>query len=98
MCDNHDKNYKIDIVGYSGGIVLGICLIPQIYKTYKSKDVENISYLWQILHIVGVSLHLYYSLYYNLLPILIPTIVELVLIIILFIMKIYYSKIDIAFE
>ena len=90
MCDN--KNKTIDYLGYSGGIILSICLIPQIYKTYKTKHVENISYLWQILYITGITLHLYYSFYYNLLPIFIPTIVELCLIIFLLILKIIYNK------
>ena len=79
MCDT---NTVVDSIGYSGGIVLSLCLIPQIYTIYKSKDVDNISYLWQILYILGVSLHLYYAIYYNLLPIYIPSIIELCLILI----------------
>ena len=81
MCDT---NTIVDSIGYSGGVVLSVCLIPQIYTIYKSKEVEkNISYLWQILYIIGVSLHLYYAIYYDLLPIYIPTIVELCLILFL---------------
>ena len=79
MCDNND--FVTDSIGYSGGIILSICLIPQIYATYKTKHVENISYLWQLMYISGIILHLYYSIYYNLLPIYIPTIIELCLII-----------------
>jgi len=89
MCYN---NKNIDSIGYSGGIVLSICLIPQIYTIIKTKHVDNISYLWQILYIIGITLHLYYSIYYNLLPIFIPTIIELCLILFLFILKIYYTK------
>ena len=89
MCDN---NNTANYIGYSGGIVLSICLIPQIFKVYKTKDAENISYLWQILYIIGISLHLYYGVYYNLLPIFIPTIIELCFIFILLILKINYSK------
>jgi len=89
MCDNSDV---VDYIGYSGGIILSICLIPQVYKIIKTKHVENISYLWQILYIIGISLHLYYGVYYNLLPIYIPSIIELVLILILLALKIKYSK------
>jgi MtN3 and saliva related transmembrane protein len=87
-----DNNNIANYIGYSGGIVLSICLIPQIFKVYKTKQVDNISYLWQILYIIGISLHLYYGVYYNLLPIFIPTIIELCFIFILLILKINYSK------
>ena len=89
MCD---RNNTVDAVGYSAGIILSICLVPQIYKIYKTKQVENISYSWQILYITGISLHLYYAIYYNLLPIYIPTIIELILIVFLFYLTLVYSK------
>ena len=90
MCDNKDA--ITDIIGYTGGIILSVCLAPQIYTTIKTKNVDNISYLWQILYITGILFHLYYSLAYNLLPIYIPTILELCLIIFMFILKICYTK------
>ena len=81
-----------DIIGYTGGGILAVCLIPQIYQILKTKHVENISYIWQIMYLVGVASHLYYSIYYNLLPIYIPSILELLLILILFGLKIKYQK------
>ena len=92
MCDD---NLITDTVGYAGGIILGICLIPQIIKIYQTKKVDNISYIWQFLYILGISLHLYYGIYYNLLPIYIPTVIELILILIMLFMKIKYSKLNI---
>ena len=89
MCD---RNNTVDAIGYSAGIILSVCLVPQIYKIYKTKQVENISYSWQILYITGISLHLYYGIYYNLLPIYIPTIIELILIVFLFYLTLVYSK------
>ena len=81
-----------DIIGYVGGGILAVCLIPQIYQIVKTKHVENISYLWQIMYLIGVAAHLYYSIYYNLLPIYIPSILELLLILCLFGLKIKYQK------
>ena len=89
MCDNNDV---VDYIGYAGGIILSICLIPQIHKIVKTKHVDNISYIWQILYIIGISLHLGYGIYYDLLPIYIPSIIELFLILVLFILKIIYSR------
>ena len=91
MCDS-EKNKYVDILGYSGGVILSICLAPQIYKVIKTKEVENISLLWQILYITGIILHLYYSLYYNLLPIFIPTIIELCLILFLLSLKVIFKN------
>ena len=31
-------------------------LSPQIYKIIKTKEVENISYLWQFMYIIGIIL------------------------------------------
>ena len=81
-----------DYIGYSGGIILSICLIPQIYQICKTKHVENISYLWQFMYISGISLHLYYSIDYGLLPIIVPTIIELFFVILLLILKLIYMK------
>ena len=86
------KNNVVDTLGYIGGTILSICLVPQIYKIIKTKEVENISYLWQFLYILGIILHLYYASYYNILPILIPTIIELFFICVLFLLKIIYTK------
>ncbi len=94
MCNVTDKNEFVDGIGYSGGIILSICLGPQIYKILKTQEVESISILWQILYITGIILHLYYSIYYNLLPIFIPTILELCLIIFLLFLKIIFKKND----
>ena len=62
MCDRNDS---IDSIGYAGGVILSICLIPQIFKIYKTKQVENISYIWQFLYFLGISLHLYYGTHFN---------------------------------
>ena len=89
MCD---KNLNVDIVGYFGGIILSICLIPQIIKIFKTKQVDNISYIWQFLYILGLSLHLYYALYNKLLPVYIPTIIELLFILFLTFLKYIFTK------
>ena len=89
MCDKSDL---ADSIGYAGGVILSICLIPQIIKIYKTKQVENISYYWQFLYLLGISLHLYYGIHYNLLPIYIPTILELFLVLLLLYLTYIYSR------
>ena len=83
---------RTDLIGYTGGIILSICLIPQIYRIIQTKEVENISLLWQLLYLTGIGLHLYYAIYYDLLPIYIPTIIELCMILFLLVLKIIYRR------
>ena len=82
----------VDAIGYSGGVILSLCLIPQIVTIIKTKQVNNISYLWQFLYILGIIFHLYYGIYYNLAPIYIPTAIELFFVLILLGLKIYYER------
>lgn len=89
-----NNNQITDIIGYLGGIILSVCLIPQILKIYKTKQVENISYIWQFMYLLGISLHLYYAIYYNLLPIYIPTILELCFVICMLFLKVFYKNTD----
>lgn len=92
MCYEVATNKTVDALGYAGGIILSVCMIPQIYKIYKTKNVENISYIWQIMYIIGIGFHLYYSIYYKLLPILIPTVIEICFTLIHFVLMIIYKK------
>ena len=89
MCDD---NTQMNNIGISGGLVLSVCLIPQIYKVIKTKKTEDISYIWQLMYIIGLILNLIYSLHYYLIPIYIPTIIELFFIIILTLLKCVYTR------
>ena len=54
---NIDTYFKI--IGLVGGIFLGICLFPQVYKTIKTKTTEDISLSWQLLYSLGLTLIIY---------------------------------------
>lgn len=44
-------NFLLNLLPTIAGILLGICYIPQIVKTYKTKDVESMSTaFWIILN------------------------------------------------
>ena len=82
----------IDILALIGGCMLSVCLVPQIYKVYTTKEVENISYYWQALYLTGLIPHLIYGIYYDLIPIYVPTIIEIIFLIILIGLKYFYSS------
>ena len=87
-----EKNNYVDYLALSGGLVLSMCLIPQIHKIYTTKKVDNISVLWQSLYIIGLGCHLVYGYYYELMPIFIPGSIEMLFILTLTFLKIYYEK------
>ena len=78
--------------GYGAGILFASGFIPQIYKSYKTKDLDDISYGWQFIFTSGVVLGIIYSVHYDLKPIYICSTVELCFMIILIGMKIMYGK------
>lgn len=49
-----------EMIGYAGGVVLAIALIPQLYKSITTWSTEDISYGWQAIYIAGLWLNLVY--------------------------------------
>ena len=84
----------IEIVGTTGGMVISLSLIPQVYKTYQTKDASNISFIYQIIYIIGCTMINIYAIYTKLWIIYIPCIVEQTLIVTLTIMKLYYDGVQ----
>jgi MtN3 and saliva related transmembrane protein len=78
--------------GYGAGVLFASGFIPQIYKSYKTKDLDDISYGWQFIFTLGVILGIIYSIHNDLKPIYICSSIELCFMIILIGMKIIYGK------
>ena len=83
-----------ELCGYSAGIFFASSLVPQIHKSYVTRNMDDISYGWQILLIIALLMSLVYSIHMNLPPVYLSTSLELVFMIILVIMKIAYKKYD----
>jgi S-adenosylmethionine/arginine decarboxylase-like enzyme/uncharacterized protein with PQ loop repeat len=49
-----------EVLGYVGGIVLAVALIPQVVHTYKTQSTSDISYGWQTIYITGLVLNYVY--------------------------------------
>ena len=57
----HD--YELDYVeglGYLGGFILAVALIPQVVHSYKTQSTADLSYSWQITYILGLWLNFVY--------------------------------------
>jgi len=81
-----------EICGYLSGILFVSSLVPQLYKSYKTKNLEDISLGWQCIFILAISLELIFSIHNDLVPLYISSSIELCFMIILLIMKFIYSK------
>jgi len=81
-----------EVLGYSGGIILSVQMIPQILKIVKTKSTKDISTSFLILNISGLSLMTSYGIIRNDSPLYIPTSISLFMTIIVLILKIIYHK------
>ena len=80
-----------DIIGYIGGSILSICLIPQIVKIIKTKSAKDISYVWQVTCLVGLIFIQTHNVLKNILPLVIPGSLEILCYVITLLLKIYYD-------
>ena len=60
-----------DFIGYIGAGLITVCLVPQVYTTYKTKTVEGLSLYFVILQILSSICYVVYGLYEQTLPIII---------------------------
>lgn len=72
------KNMIIDCIGFIGGSILGLQLIPQIYKAYKTKSTNDISTFFLLMNIVGLTLMTTYGVCNNDMPLYLPTSISLI--------------------
>ena len=83
-----------DIFGYIAAILLPITLLPQLYLTYKTKKVDDISYIFICLQIVTCFFFLAFSILGDVKPILMANMLVLVELFILSFFKIKYTNKD----
>ena len=81
------------IIGYIGGTLLNITFIPQIYKTFKTKQTEDISLLFMIMQFITSIFCLTYSILLGENPLIISNSILFVQISLLFTGKILYSHV-----
>ncbi len=82
----------IEPLGYVGGSILGIQLLPQIHKVVKNRKADDISKSFVILNLIGLSLMSIYGVLDKNPPIYIPTIVSCINTSILYVAVCFVSK------
>lgn len=82
----------LEIVGFIAAILTTSAFIPQVYRTWKTKDVAPISLTMFIIMFLGISLWLVYGIYIKSLSMVIANTVTSVLVLCIIIMKFKYKK------
>jgi MtN3 and saliva related transmembrane protein len=82
-----------DFFGYTGGIFLSICTIPQIYLMYSTKSAKDVSLSYAILYFIGLSLTLVYLVLEEALAGVITMTFEVFLAAVVIALKLYLDRI-----
>ena len=64
------NDLDLNILGYIGSGFLGVSLIPQVYKTYSTKNAENLSIIYIILQLITNVIFIVYGIYLHAVPII----------------------------
>ena len=83
--------FNFEILGYVGGAIIAISLIPQIWKSWKTKSTKDISIAWTLIYVVGLLIYITYGIGIQQLPIIIMGAIEISLAASLLVAKMIYS-------
>jgi len=89
MCERDFDEYEV--IGYLSGILFPCALIPQVYKSCRTRELDDISYGWQFVFMNGLVGSIVYGIHNDLKPIYLSSMVEFVLMSSLVCMKYIYS-------
>ena len=82
----------IDIIGFIGGALTTLALVPQAVKAWKTKHARDIS-IWGILTLtIGIILWLVYGILISSLPIIVSNAATLIFAVIVLILKMKYDN------
>ena len=81
-----------DIIGFIGGALTTLALVPQAVKAWKTKHTRDISIWWILTLIVGILLWLVYGILIGSLPIMVSNTATLILAVIVLILKMRYDN------
>lgn len=82
----------MEIVGFIAAFLTTAAFLPQVYKTWKTKDVSGLSLPMLLMFFVGIVLWLIYAVYINSPSMIMANVITIVSAFFLIYFKIIYSK------
>ena len=83
---------NIEILGLIAATLTTSAFLPQVYKTWKSKDVSSLSLAMLLLFFVGISLWVVYGIYIKSLSLIIANGITIISYMFLIYFKLTYPK------
>jgi len=80
-----------DIIGFIGGALTTLALVPQAVKAWRTKHTRDVSIWWILTLTVGVFLWLVYGILIGSLPVIAANATTLILAVIVLILKMRYD-------
>ena len=88
---NYDNMDSVEILGLIAATLTTAAFVPQVYKTWKNKSVEDISLTMYTVLLIGVLLWLVYGVFINSLPVILANGITSALLILMVLMKLKYK-------
>ena len=93
----NQQNYKImsfniEIIGLIAATFTTASFLPQVIKTWKTKEVENLSLSMYMVMLTGVLLWLVYGIFIDSISIILANIVTTILVCLIILLKFRYKK------
>ena len=80
-----------EIIGYLAGVILTLCYLPQIIKTFRLKHADDVSMWMLVLTIISTALYEVYAWQLGLMPVVVMNGIFGILVTVEIIMKIRYA-------
>jgi MtN3 and saliva related transmembrane protein len=80
------------IVGFIAGLVTTAANLPQVWKTYRNKSGEGLSFRMLLTLAIGLGLWIVYGIMSKSLPLIVTNIIVLLLILLLIGMKLKFDR------
>lgn len=85
-------SFNIEIIGFLAAALTTTSFVPQVYRVWKTKQVEDISFMMYLSMFFGVSLWFYYGYIINSISMMIANTVSALLVLSILYFKRRYSK------
>lgn len=79
MNELFNGNNYIQVVGIIAGILTAASMLPQLIKTYKEKEADDISWIMLVVLMSGISAWIYYGILRKDLPLIVTNSFSLLL-------------------
>lgn len=80
-----------EVLGMLAAIITTTSFLPQVYKTWKSKDTKALSLTMYITFFIGVTLWMIYGIYLNSWPMILANLITGVAVLVLIGLKLKYK-------